>query len=165
MAIIKRDGRPVEPAKQPVDPYAFEDGPELRQLAKRLDDAAKRREQQEQEAKTMPDPDTDDHDIRKRAADAKLSMDTFVKNRGSNVSAYTAMEQWRRGNPALFRDLNALPTPTPAPIAKASEHQVFFTKLCEEIRKRDGCDRQTAMERARTENPSSYQRLQGHAAG
>lgn len=167
VAILKRDGRPVEESEQRTDSTYFVDSPELHALAERLEKAAAQREAREQEIMTMSKAtaDNDDHvAFRKLADDAERNMRSYIAKRGRNTSRTAAAEQWRRDNPTEFEALNRVAPSAPAPVTKRrGEATVGFMKLVDQIVERDHCPRHVAMEIARKADPSAFAKLQASA--
>jgi hypothetical protein len=163
VAIIKRNTGPVEEIEHHVDEsYFLDETPALRALAKRLDEAAKRREAREQET-TMQTAATDATVIRKAADDAMLSMNGFIAKRGRNVSRADAAEQWRKLNPVEFAAMQAAP-PAASPSIIKRTTTIDFMKLVDSIVERDHCNRTTAMEIARRVHHAEFVKFQTASA-
>jgi hypothetical protein len=160
--LLKRDARPVPEIEHHADTYHGDDSPALRALAKRLDEAAARREAREQET-TMQTATTDATVIRKAADDAMLSMNGFIAKRGRNVSRADAAEQWRKLNPAEFAAMQATP-PAPSPTVIKRTTTVDFMKLVDQIVDRDHCPRTVAMEIARKVHHDAFVKFQSASA-
>jgi hypothetical protein len=163
--IIKRDAKPAAPVEHHTDTYHGDETPALRALAKRLDEAAKRREAREQETRTMQTAaaENDDHvAFRKLADDAERSMTSYIAKRGRNVSRTDAAEQWRRDNPDQYEALNKV-GPRPSPVVAKRTAALGFQKLVDQVVERDHCPRHVAMEVVRKSDPSAFKAYQAGA--
>jgi hypothetical protein len=158
-AIIKRDTEPVEKIEYPAVSMAERDAA-LTKINQAIDRRLDVVEARLKEARTMNTENDDHAAFQKLADDAERHMLDFIAKRDVRQTRYQAQEAWRKQNPTLFKQLQASPTTTAAPVRKSAEPRRAFEKLAAEIAKRDNVGHAVAYERARIENPSAFALLQ-----